>query len=63
MMYPVKKLAGKDLSKIQELEKKLNCCIIAFDALPKTAKLSAAQLRELQSLEKDTEAVMVAYKC
>ncbi len=63
MMYPVKKLERNELSKVQDLEKKMNCCIIAFDALPKPASLSSAQLDELKGLEKDTGAVMIAYKC
>ncbi len=63
MTYSFKKLTQDQLARIQELEGKLNCCIIAFDQLPEPATLSAQQLEALGKIEKETDAVLVAYKC
>ncbi len=63
MMYPVKKLDGDKLTKIQNLENKMNVCIVAFDQVPQLAEVKEKQLEELKALEKETGSVLVAYKC
>lgn len=63
MMYSVKKLDQNSLARIQELEHKLNCCVVAFDQVPKLAELSALQLKDLKNLEKEMGTILVAYKC
>lgn len=62
-MYTFKKLDQPDLTRIQEMEQKLNCCIVAFDQLPQPVELSSGQLDDLKSLENQMGAVLVAYKC
>jgi hypothetical protein len=75
--YPLKKISLKEqamspqakqldeanLSKLNDLEKKLGKCVVAWDQKLDPAVISEAELKELQALEKDLNAVLVAYNC
>ena len=66
MAYPIKKLTNTQISKLQALETKLDSCILVVESDhrgPKLAKLDAEQLAQLQTAEKDMDAIFVAYKC
>ncbi len=63
MTYSAKKLDESGLEKVQALEKRLNCCIVALDQPNKVAEISKADLEQIKSLEKDLDAVLVAYQC
>ncbi len=63
MTYSIKKLDQTGLDKIKALENKLGVCIVAVENSPKPAAISDTQLRELQSMEKEIGAVLVAYQC
>ena len=60
-MAEIKRLAENDLSKLQNLEKEIGCCLVAFEPPVKVATISDAQLKQIQSLEKELNAVVVAY--
>ncbi len=62
-MAQVKTLDDAGLKKLQDLEKKLGCCVVALEEQPQPAKLSKTQLAELQAAEKETGSVLVAYRC
>lgn len=63
-MNPQAKLLKEaDLSKLNELETKLGKCVVAWDQKLDPAIISEAELKELQALEKDMNAVLVAYNC
>ncbi len=61
--YPIKKLDEPTLAKLQELERKLGCCIIAIEPPPEPAILSRVDLKKLQTLEADTNSILLAYAC
>ncbi|MBI4295737.1 MAG: hypothetical protein HY667_01325 [Chloroflexi bacterium] len=63
MTYYVKKLDDASLAKLQELERKSGCCIIAFERWPKLATMSDDQLRALRFLENEMGAILLAYSC
>ena len=63
MAPQVKKLDNGGLGKVQDLERKLGCCVVALERQPHAATLSRAQLQELQSLEREMDAILVAYRC
>ncbi len=66
MMLQVKKLDSDSLTKLQCLEQTSGYCVVALEAqskLPKLADVSEKELKELQSLEKDLNSVLLAYKC
>lgn len=63
MTYSAKRLDKANLDKIQALEKKLDLCVVAWEKTPKVAALSDPQLKELKKLEKEMDAVLVAYDC
>lgn len=63
MIQPTKKLDDEGLKRLQILEKKLGCCIVALEHQPPTAALSEDQIKELQATEKETNSVLIAYKC
>ncbi len=62
-MADYKKLDKSGMTRLQSLEKELGCCLVAFEPVPKLARISADQLRKLQSAEKELEAVILAYNC
>ena len=51
------------MDKLQALEKKLGQCVVAWEKAPRAAQLSESQLKELQELEKEMNAILVAYDC
>jgi hypothetical protein len=61
-MPQIKKLDVAGLKRLQELENKLGCCVIALEKQPGPAPLSETQLEELRSAEKEMDAILVAYK-
>lgn len=63
MSPQVKQLDEANLSKLNDLEKKLGKCVVAWDQKLEPADISAEQIKELQTLEKDLDAVLVAYNC
>jgi len=58
-----KKLDDKDLNKLNDLEKKLGKCVVAWDQKLDPAVISEAEVKELQALEKEMNAILVAYNC
>ena len=58
-----KQLTPDALEKLQKMEKKWGHCIIAYEQFPDPAKLNDDELKEVQSLEKDLQAVLVDYAC
>ena len=63
MTYSAKRLDKSGMDKIQQLEKKLDYCVVAWEQTPRIAKLSESQIKELQSVENEMKAVLVAYDC
>ena len=63
MSPQAKLLKEADLSKLNELEKKLGKCVVAWDQRLQPADITEDQVRELQTLEKEMGAVLVAYNC
>ena len=63
MSPQVKQLDEANLSKLNDLEKKLGKCVVAWDQELDPADISEDQVKELQSLEKELDAVLVAYNC
>ena len=63
MSPQAKLLKEADLSKLNELEKKLGKCVVAWDQRLDPADISDDQVKDLQTLEKELGAVLVAYNC
>jgi hypothetical protein len=63
MSPQVKQLDEANLSKLNDLEKKLGKCVVAWDQKLEPADISEEQVKELQTLEKDLDAVLVVYNC
>jgi hypothetical protein len=63
MAYSPKRLDKVHMDKLQALEKKLGRCVVAWEKAPRAAELSESQLKELQELEKEMNAILVAYDC
>ena len=63
MVYSIKKLDQAQLAKIQDLERKLGCCIVAWEQPPPPADITVSQVEELKALEKETGTLLVAYRC
>jgi hypothetical protein len=63
MSPQAKQLNETDLNKLNDLEKKLGKCVVAWDQKLEPADISEEQVKELQTLEKDLDAVLVAYNC
>ena len=63
MSPQAKQLDDANLSKLNDLEKKLGKCVVAWDQKLEPADISEAEVKELQALEKDLDAVLVAYNC
>ena len=58
----VAKLDKARLSKVQALEKKLGCCLVALEPEFCLARLTAAQVERLKAAEKDLGVVLLAYQ-
>ena len=58
MTQQIKKLDEKNLSKLQALETRLGCCIVAMEHEPKPAALSEVNLKELQTVERETDSTL-----
>jgi hypothetical protein len=63
MSPQAKKLDDANLNKLNDLEKKLGKCVVAWDQKLEPANISEDQVKELQTLEKELDAVLVAYNC
>lgn len=63
MSQQVKKLDDAGLRKLQALETKLGCCIVALERQTRPVTLSQTQLEELQAMEREMDTILVAYKC
>ena len=63
MSPQAKKINEDELQKINNLEKKLGKCVVAWDNKLEPADISGAELKELQNLEEQMHAVLVAYNC
>ncbi len=55
------KMTGKNLEKVQSLEKELGVVLIGYQPL-EFADLSTIQVKELQRVEKDIGATVIAYR-
>ncbi|MBI2852562.1 MAG: hypothetical protein HYX84_05635 [Chloroflexi bacterium] len=62
-MHRIKELEPAILSRLQNLEKQLGCCIVAVEPRFPVARLTQEQLGELQALEKEMKAILIAYAC
>ena len=62
-MAQIKGLDDAGLNKLQALESKLGCCIVALGRRPQPAPLSEAQLQELEAVEREMDTILVAYTC
>ena len=63
MSPQAKSLDEANLSKLNDLEKKLGKCVVAWVQKLEPADISEEQVKELQALENDLDAVLVAYNC
>jgi hypothetical protein len=63
MSPQAKKISDDDLRKLNELEKKLGKCVVAWNQKLEPADISEAELKDLQKLELEMHAVLVAYNC
>jgi len=63
MSPQAKKLDDANLSKLTDLEKKLGKCVVAWDQRLDPADISEEQVKMLQTVEKELDAVIVAYNC
>ncbi len=63
MSPQAKQLDDANLRKLNDLEKKLGKCVVAWDQKLDPAEISEEEVKELQALEKDLDAVLVAYNC
>jgi hypothetical protein len=63
MSPQAKKLDDANIGRLNDLEKKLGKCVVAWDQKLEPADISAEQIKELKTLEKDLDAVLVAYNC
>lgn len=63
MLQQVKGLDEPGLSRLQALEGKLGCCVIALERPPQPATLSEVQLEELKAMEKEMNTILVAFTC
>lgn len=63
MYQQVKGLDEPGLSRLQALESKLGCCVIALERQSQPATLSEAQFEELQAMEKEMNTILVAFTC
>jgi len=61
MSHHIKKLDKAGLTKLRSLESKLGCWVVALEKQPKLADMSVDQLKELQALEKELDATLLAY--
>ncbi len=61
-MMRIAALDKAKLTKVQTLEKKMGCCLVALQPAPRLARLSDAQLEQVQSAEKELGVVLLAYE-
>jgi hypothetical protein len=61
MALGYKKLDEASLAKLQALENETGYCVVALERQPELADISETELREIQSLEKEMDAVLLAY--
>jgi len=61
--HHIKALEERDMSRLKMLEGKTGKCLVAFEADPRLADVSQAELEEIQAAEKEMKAVLVAYAC
>lgn len=58
-----KHLKENEVSKLGEFERKTGGCVLAYEPKVKVSDLTADELKELQRMEKELNAVLVAYNC
>lgn len=58
----VAKLNKGSLAKVQALEKKLGCCLVALEPELRLAELSQAEIKRLQAAERDLGVLLLAYQ-
>jgi hypothetical protein len=64
VMSPQAKLLKEtELTRLNSLEKDIGKCVVAWDQRLHPADISEEQLKELQAVEKEMDAVLVAYEC
>lgn len=63
MAERIKSLTPQALEKLQKMEKKWGHCVVAYEKFPPAATITADELKELESLEKEFNAVLVDYQC
>lgn len=63
MAHHFRKLDEAALARLKSLEGKIDKCVVAFEVRPGVADVSPGELKELQSAEKELNAVLVAYTC
>lgn len=55
-------LSHIQIEEIQALEKKLGVILVAYEQVPKIARLTAAEIETVQKVEKETGKIMLAYE-
>jgi hypothetical protein len=63
MSPQAKQLDEANIGKLNDLEKKLGKCVVAWDQRLDPADISEEQVKMLQTVEKELDAVIVAYNC
>jgi hypothetical protein len=63
MSPQAKLLKDSELAQLNDLEGKIGKCVVAWDQRLHPADISEEQVKELQTLEKELDAVLVAYEC
>lgn len=61
MTQEIKKLDEADLAKLRSLEGKLGSWVVVLEQQRKLASISEEQLNELKALEKELQAILLAY--
>lgn len=56
------KLTGSQLDEVRKLEEKLDVILVAYDRVHPYKKLSKEALSKIQSVEKDTGSILIAYE-
>lgn len=57
-----KNMDAARLAKLEALEKELGCCLVALEP-EQIAQISQSQIKKLQSFEKESETILLAYSC
>ena len=58
----VAKLDKGSLAKVQALEKKLGCCLVALEPELRLAELSPADIKRVQAAERELGVLLLAYQ-